>query len=256
MHSCLRFWRTESPRGRHPAPLCGVGLAARPKAPGHVGSSTPSPSDVMLSSTGSRTFPSADVVVLRRIASAFERKCEEWAPVKAGLTGRLERSSVRELFAAVMVTDDSAIQAFSHTISGVSADLERTTQELLALYAGGEEASAAASREDGDIWRGLASSGAVPPCSRSTPGRTSSAPIATISRSSTRGRTPTGTPRFRSPSTWSIRSGSATKRRAGPGGSPSRSHASTTRRSICSSACRPQPAPRRSARRDGTPSRS
>lgn len=104
----------------------------------------------------STTFPGADLVLLRRIARAFEARCDEWG---AGANGQQSLQPIRELGAlldTVMRFDDSSLQV-SPFITGVTADAQRTMAELFALYVGaGLGREERASRGDGDVWRDFA----------------------------------------------------------------------------------------------------
>jgi len=101
-------------------------------------------------------FPGADLVLLRRVARAFERRCAEWSAEANGQQALQPVTELAALLHSVMLPDDSSVQ-FSPIISGVTADAERTVSELFSTYAGsalGREERA--SRDDGDVWRDFA----------------------------------------------------------------------------------------------------
>lgn len=101
-------------------------------------------------------FPGAEIVLLRRLARAFERRCDEWSVEANGQQALRPVTELATLLQSVMLPDDSSVQ-FSASITGVTADPERTLAELFLTYAGstlaGEER---ASRDDGDVWRDFA----------------------------------------------------------------------------------------------------
>jgi hypothetical protein len=101
------------------------------------------------------TFPTADPVSLRRIATAFERACDA-----AQVTVRSElpfehMDDVVRLVRGVMPFDDSAIQ-FSDVIGGITADPAATLCELFGRLVGRyAESAPRMARDDKDIWQKL-----------------------------------------------------------------------------------------------------
>lgn len=101
-------------------------------------------------------FPGAELVVLKRIARAFEKWIAEWSATIGQLP--LEPiASVSKLVAAVLHPDDSSIQV-SPTISGITADPQKTLEELFEVYAGRHQSDEPKrpSRDDGDVWKHFA----------------------------------------------------------------------------------------------------
>ena len=101
-------------------------------------------------------FPGADYVLLRRIARAFERRCAEWSAGANGQQSLQPVTDIGSLLRSVMLPDDASVQ-LSQSISGVTADPERTLAELFTVYAGSAlPKEERASRDDGDVWRDFA----------------------------------------------------------------------------------------------------
>lgn len=101
-------------------------------------------------------FPGADLVLLRRVARAFERRCDEWSVEANGQQPLQPITELAALLRSVMLPDDSSVQ-FSPPITGIAADAERTLGELFMTYAGSTLArEERASRDDGDVWRDFA----------------------------------------------------------------------------------------------------
>ena len=101
-------------------------------------------------------FPGADLIVLRRVASAFARRCAEWSAEAHGQQPLQPITKIAALLRSVMLPDDASVQ-FSPAISGVTPDPASTLSELFSMYAGaGLPREDRASREDGDVWRDFA----------------------------------------------------------------------------------------------------
>jgi hypothetical protein len=101
-------------------------------------------------------FPGAEIVLLRRIAKAFEKWMAEWSATIGQLPLEPLRG-VAALVAEVLHADDSSIQV-SPTISGVTSDPQRTLAELFEVYAARQQTDEARrpSRDDGDVWKQFA----------------------------------------------------------------------------------------------------
>ncbi len=99
----------------------------------------------------------ADVVVLRRVGKAFEKACEDAVSQLPGLTPvndvvALARSAVR--------LEEGPIQ-LSGVISGITADPQRTLDELFRQYVVDKRVGKRPRRADDAVWRTFAKS--VPP---------------------------------------------------------------------------------------------
>lgn len=101
----------------------------------------------------SMAFPGADLVLLRRVARAFQRRCNEWTADANGQLTLDPIADLKSLLSSVMVPDSSSVQ-FSPPIGGVSADAERTLADLFHVYVGAAVSrEERASRDDSDVWR-------------------------------------------------------------------------------------------------------
>lgn len=83
----------------------------------------------------SAAFLGADLVLLRRVARAFQERCAEWAADVHRLLPLDRPTEVKALVHSVMLPDDASIQ-FSPVIGGITTDAERTLGELFQVYVG------------------------------------------------------------------------------------------------------------------------
>jgi hypothetical protein len=79
-------------------------------------------------------FPAADLVVLRRIARAFQQRCEEWSSEALGQQTLQPIVELSSLLRSVMIPDDASIQ-MSPPVTGLTSDPTRTLAELFETYA-------------------------------------------------------------------------------------------------------------------------
>lgn len=97
-----------------------------------------------------QAFPRADLVHLRRVASAVERACA----AASGAQLRLDSTDdIVAAFHAIIPPDDASLQ-HSSPLSGVTSDPERTLDELFGRYV--TERAATPDREprrDHEVWR-------------------------------------------------------------------------------------------------------
>lgn len=101
-----------------------------------------------------QTFPEADRVQLRRIASAVERSCERHY---SGKQLRLEEptGAIDAAFDAAVPRMDASIMR-SLPITGITANAERTLSELFERYvAVRDPAEKRIARDDNAVWRGV-----------------------------------------------------------------------------------------------------
>ncbi len=104
----------------------------------------------------SAAFPGADLPLLRRLASAFERRAAEWHAQATSQQELGPRRGVLALVQDVVHVDDSSLQ-LSPVVAGLTADPLRTLGELFELYvAAGRSDEPRRAREDADVWRSVA----------------------------------------------------------------------------------------------------
>jgi hypothetical protein len=102
-----------------------------------------------------QAFPAADKVQLRRIASAIERSCER--QYSAGNQLRLSEPSaaIDAAFDAALPREDAAIVR-SAPLTGITADPERTLNELFERYVAVRDADETRiRRDDAAVWRSV-----------------------------------------------------------------------------------------------------
>jgi hypothetical protein len=101
-----------------------------------------------------QTFPDADKVHLRRIASALERSCERYY---AGSQLSLQEpgSTIDVAFDAALPREDAAIVR-SAPLTGITSDPERTLNELFERYvAARDPVERRVARDDSTVWRSV-----------------------------------------------------------------------------------------------------
>jgi hypothetical protein len=103
-----------------------------------------------------KAFPEADKTHLRRVASSIERSCERHFSTRVDqLPLQQPTEDLVVAFDAALPLDDASIIR-SQTISGVTADPERTLNELFERYVAVRDVEERrVSRPDDEIWRGL-----------------------------------------------------------------------------------------------------
>jgi hypothetical protein len=103
----------------------------------------------------SQTFPTADLVHLRRLKRLFESACNTWTASAQEPALFREIGSLRDLLASMVAFDDATI-TFSNTISGITANPEATLAELFRLYGGQtEDEEVQLGRDDETVWNVL-----------------------------------------------------------------------------------------------------
>jgi hypothetical protein len=101
-------------------------------------------------------FAGADPVLLRRIARAFEERCNEWTTDEHGQLTLERVVALKSLIGSVMQPDAGAVQ-FSQILGGITADPARTLVDLFHVYVGASmPKEGATSRDDNDIWKAFA----------------------------------------------------------------------------------------------------
>lgn len=101
-------------------------------------------------------FPTADQVHLRRIGIAVQEVCEEWYRRENEELPLARSRDLASLLPALIPIEDAALQ-FSPIMSGVTADPERTLNELFERYVGQrEERPERVTRNEHEIWRAFA----------------------------------------------------------------------------------------------------
>ena len=98
-----------------------------------------------------QAFPEADIVHLRRVASAIERTCEKHFSIQLPLERPTEE--VVAAFNAALPPDDASI-IHSAPLKGITADPVRTLNELFERYVAVRDAAEQrVRRADADVWR-------------------------------------------------------------------------------------------------------
>lgn len=99
-----------------------------------------------------KTFPTADAVHLRRVATAVTKSCSERVGAQLALDAPAD---VIAALRSIVPPDDASI-GHSQTISGVTADATRTLNELFARFVEAEAPpDQRNARSEQDIWRTL-----------------------------------------------------------------------------------------------------
>ncbi len=99
-------------------------------------------------------FPQADLVHLRRLASTVERACATASDAQLSL---VTPEDISVAFDAIVPPEDASLVR-SPPITGVTADPERTLEELFVRYVVSRaKAPARESRADHQVWTGIAS---------------------------------------------------------------------------------------------------
>lgn len=83
------------------------------------------------------SFPGAAPSALRKIAEAFDLRCNEWCDWESGTATSFARPSVRELFASVVNDGDEMLSAGEDVVTGLSGDLEVTLDQLFERHVAG-----------------------------------------------------------------------------------------------------------------------
>lgn len=97
-------------------------------------------------------FPEADIVHLRRIASAVESTCAAHADAQISLE---PQQDVVKAFEQIVPVEDASL-AHSAAVSGVTSDPQRTLDELFARYVQPKaRRTERESRPDHAVWRGI-----------------------------------------------------------------------------------------------------
>ncbi|MCB9591138.1 MAG: DUF3037 domain-containing protein [Sandaracinaceae bacterium] len=97
-------------------------------------------------------FPEADIVHLRRIASAVESTCAAHADAQLSLE---PQQDVVKAFEQIVPVEDASL-AHSAAVSGVTSDPQRTLDELFARYVQPKaRRTERESRPDHAVWRGI-----------------------------------------------------------------------------------------------------
>ena len=99
----------------------------------------------------SNAFSGTDLPLIRKVARAFNHRCDEWMAAAEQLP--IEPWSIEAFLKSVMAQDDGSIR-FSAPIDGITSNPQQTLSELFSVYAGAhEDADVKEARQDADVWR-------------------------------------------------------------------------------------------------------